>query len=515
MAQRFANSFAAETPYGVGLQNIAAALFGGKSPIDREYQEARTMSQLTASEQHMAAADASRALATERTAGTDHFRNIRTADSEDQDAAFATSRPLPKVRAVRQFLMTGERPSDVTDDDVRVIGNFLVTRRAAYGDRTVDPNQMQQGVRTGLQTQEWMRALTDPTAMRPFARAQNALAGRGEFDNMEGGVFNRFDGGQTLNTIGDALVGKHNATASKERAHAGKYGAETRQIDLETRTGVKVGAPVIVNDPEAGSIYTSPLSAPGRAPGARPTPPKATAASGGLKQSDIVYTRGENNSVVAVSVAEAVEKKLPIVGRPGAQRPLTTNQLVYTKDGAGQIIAVPAEEATANGYEIVAAPRAFAPKNAPQRRALSKVQSEQIVGALETLTETKASDMDPQLRTAVVSRATQFASDPNSEFHQDPVGATTAALKEVAPEGVEKSGIYGFRTTGAKGGARSGQKTKPITAAPAAGSPQPQAAATDGELPPAARAKLKEGVVTTFGNGQSWTLQNGKPVRMQ
>lgn len=34
-------------------------------------------------------------------------------------------------------------------------------------------------------------------------------------------------------------------------------------------------------------------------------------------------------------------------------------------------------------------------------------------------------------------------------------------------------------------------------------------------LPPAARARLKEGRVTTFGNGQRWTLQNGQPVQVQ
>lgn len=34
-------------------------------------------------------------------------------------------------------------------------------------------------------------------------------------------------------------------------------------------------------------------------------------------------------------------------------------------------------------------------------------------------------------------------------------------------------------------------------------------------LPPAARARLKEGQVTTFGNGQRWTLQGGHPVQVQ
>jgi hypothetical protein len=36
-----------------------------------------------------------------------------------------------------------------------------------------------------------------------------------------------------------------------------------------------------------------------------------------------------------------------------------------------------------------------------------------------------------------------------------------------------------------------------------------------GAIPPEARAKLKEGVVTTFNNGQSWTLKNGEAVRVK
>jgi hypothetical protein len=49
------------------------------------------------------------------------------------------------------------------------------------------------------------------------------------------------------------------------------------------------------------------------------------------------------------------------------------------------------------------------------------------------------------------------------------------------------------------------------------GAPEPTAApANPGTpaLPPQAAASLKEGVHTTFGNGQTWTLQNGKPVQV-
>lgn len=46
--------------------------------------------------------------------------------------------------------------------------------------------------------------------------------------------------------------------------------------------------------------------------------------------------------------------------------------------------------------------------------------------------------------------------------------------------------------------------------------PQEQAVVpAKGTLPAAAQARLKEGTHTTFGNGQVWTLQGGKPVQVQ
>lgn len=44
---------------------------------------------------------------------------------------------------------------------------------------------------------------------------------------------------------------------------------------------------------------------------------------------------------------------------------------------------------------------------------------------------------------------------------------------------------------------------------------QDAAANTAASLPPAARAQLKEGFQTKFGNGQIWTLRNGQPVQVK
>ena len=45
--------------------------------------------------------------------------------------------------------------------------------------------------------------------------------------------------------------------------------------------------------------------------------------------------------------------------------------------------------------------------------------------------------------------------------------------------------------------------------------PSAGATAAPQGLPPEATAKLKAGVVTTFGNGQKWTIQNGQPMQVQ
>jgi hypothetical protein len=53
---------------------------------------------------------------------------------------------------------------------------------------------------------------------------------------------------------------------------------------------------------------------------------------------------------------------------------------------------------------------------------------------------------------------------------------------------------------------------QPARETPPAAPSQP---ATAPALPPAAASRLKEGTVTTFGNGQKWTLRNGQPAQVQ
>lgn len=57
--------------------------------------------------------------------------------------------------------------------------------------------------------------------------------------------------------------------------------------------------------------------------------------------------------------------------------------------------------------------------------------------------------------------------------------------------------------------AMGGMKPKPAAAKPSAA-----AKPTPGGLPPQAASQLKAGHITTFGNGQKWTIRDGKPARV-
>lgn len=115
---------------------------------------------------------------------------------------------------------------------------------------------------------------TDATTVPEQNRLLAAMAGkvREPFKtNAQGTVLNEETG--ALNE-GTQLA---QAVRSLTGAHAGSYAAAGRASDalaeqraLETRTGVRIGAPVLVNDPEAGTIYTAPSAAVGRAPAAKP-----------------------------------------------------------------------------------------------------------------------------------------------------------------------------------------------------------------------------------------------------
>jgi hypothetical protein len=89
--------------------------------------------------------------------------------------------------------------------------------------------------------------------------------------NAQGTVLNEETGALGEGSLLAGRVRAHvGAQAERDAAAAAASTALAEQRALETRTGVRVGAPVLVNDPEAGTIYSAPSAAVGRSPAAKP-----------------------------------------------------------------------------------------------------------------------------------------------------------------------------------------------------------------------------------------------------
>ncbi|SFW19111.1 hypothetical protein [Nitrosovibrio sp. Nv17] len=148
----------------------------------------------------------------------------------------------------------------------------------------------------------------------------------------------------------------------------------------------------------------------------------------------------------------------------------------------------------------------FAPKSDQQNSgrkfySLSSGEREYLDTELEAAAGTKLENIDSNARIGILSRATDLSVNPDSEFYRNPVAALQAAIAEMAPAGFEDS-------AGMFSSARFTPKKAP-------GAVPARPATAGGGLPPEARTRLKEGVVTRFANGQAWTLQSGQPVQVQ
>ena len=117
-------------------------------------------------------------------------------------------------------------------------------------------------------------------------------------------------------------------------------------------------------------------------------------------------------------------------------------------------------------------------------------QTTQAIGTLKNMLGRQLTDMALQYHGATG----------RSDFTRRYVAPDVAQYLEIAPEGGPPAPAPGTPPTPAP-------TSTGTSASPAGG------AATT--LPPQALAQLKEGMHTTFANHQVWTLQNGKPVRVQ
>lgn len=136
----------------------------------------------------------------------------------------------------------------------------------------------------------------------------------------------------TARTLSEnAQADQRTAAAGRERAHAGLYGAQADGERQLNRAGVggRFGPPVIVNDPEAGPVYTAPGAATGRTPAARPLDP-ATAA---------MRDAAANLSDVRAAAGGFAPRAGAGAGRTAAPRRITANDRTLLDNAIKQTLA--------------------------------------------------------------------------------------------------------------------------------------------------------------------------------
>src|SRR5262249_20768615 len=150
----------------------------------------------------------------------------------------------------------------------------------------------------------------DPTRT---AQGYFSVSGHAPYHAGETATTNLLTGTTQTTPLGEAKIGTEKAHAgayagqeASSRAAAGEHGARTRQIESETRSGVRMGAPVVVDDPELGLIYTSPGAAIGRTPAAKP-------GTGTFKP---VLQRDGTVTYERIEGGEQVPQKAPVVRAP-------------------------------------------------------------------------------------------------------------------------------------------------------------------------------------------------------
>ena len=188
-----------------------------------------------------------------------------------------------------------------------------------------------------------------------------------------------------------------------------------------------------------------------------------------------------------------------------------SDKLVLTDDGEGNAVWTPSSQAAGVAAGFKPTTPAKAPSAASQQKDLEKIW-EEFGQHLPNVRE-----LDPSIRSTLTMRA--------ADLVRNGVPLAQAVERTVAenPLGIEGGvtlpiigNVGGKRVLG---GSSASDVAAAITGGPAATPAAAQRASTPaqstGGLPPQAASQLREGVVTTFGNGQKWQLQGGKPVRVQ
>jgi hypothetical protein len=396
MAQRFGNPYQPATAIGQGLQNIAIGLFGNKGRGSSRNAELDAAHAGLYDEQ-------AQAKAVERQLKEQQLRD-EGEDAQHERIAARVGLPVHSVKAYLRELRTGgpnlheyaPYAANLSDAMIAIRGNNPAHQARAL-------LELKQ-----LRDRDAIIAGADPTST---SRAYLATEAKPLFDNSAVGTFDLSTGVEKLNPYGTQKVDTEKKHGTAYQAAAGASGAAAQasralaaQRELETRTGVRIGAPVFVDDGKGGVTYASPIAAVGgdgktAAPRPQAPPIKAVLNADGT-------TTWER---VAPGTGQQVGTTPP---RPVAPRKVTPNDKKTLETAVGEALA---------GMELDAA------------------------------------DLSPTTRNAIVKQA-------EIEFENGAAGHLNAvmdAINKVAPDSFELTGTWGARKLTAKGGLRDVQKPVP------------------------------------------------------
>ena len=447
------NTFRPLTPVGEGIQNVSRLLFGGATGDERALKQQQAAQAAAHSDLFRAQADALRSKAAAEAAAR---ADMEAAPARIVGGIFGSQ---PKADLWMQSRKTG---TQAVDDFTTPIGSQMgpTQQQPEPMPAQFDPAQVAKAVNL-LTAVDVAKALPGNDNMAHLAKlligmeeadaraginagkvdptriAQGffATSGKAPFDNMGGtGTFNQVTGDQALNALGNAKVASEGALAGERRAAAGAHGAAAgasnalRDQRVAQTNQLKEDVLVPVIDPDTGLPKLDSNNAPVM-----------------IRQSD----RGKALQRTAGRVSEQDNKD---ANKAGADA---------WKDAKAKPIR------TVKGSDKNLFEKEFKDLAAEQGMDWSDVDG-----------ETKG-----QMQRAV-ERMWQAGAPGHSN-------AVKAAWDEVAPGGVEKSGVYGFRKLKPAGGA----------AAPAAaGLPSPKSQAEYDRLPPGSRYIGTDGQEKVKGN---------------
>ncbi len=250
----YVNPFTPQTPVGAGLQNIALALFAGK----------QNGKQNELNDSHMAYYDAQARKADAEAESARRRSALYTPEAIDEAVAASFAVPPSRVRELRTLPAPGSTimpPATPFLPNARAIGERLLAVRTAMANKS-DPASValaDQRFNATRRRDDVIEGELDP---RRVAQAFFATSGKAPYAGGETGSTDLMTGAQQLNDVGMQRAGR-------ERAQARNFTAQAVGHEGENASGVKMGAPVVI-DSEAGPVFAPPRAAVGQRPGLNP-----------------------------------------------------------------------------------------------------------------------------------------------------------------------------------------------------------------------------------------------------